>query len=93
MTHREFRTWHEWLKIQWNTPSRTDHYLMKIAKEIRSIFNKNVKEEHFLAKFVWTLDPKTNQTVGLTKDQVASMAVTTWKHRLGNNIRVVKANK
>ncbi len=31
MTHRQFLTWQEWLAEQWNTPSRTDHYLMRVA--------------------------------------------------------------
>jgi hypothetical protein len=31
LTHREFVTWQAWLDEQWNKPSRTDFYLMRIA--------------------------------------------------------------
>lgn len=31
MTDRQFRAWCKWLDMQWDRPSRTDHYLMQIA--------------------------------------------------------------
>jgi hypothetical protein len=37
MTHRQFRSWMEWDRIEKNRPSRTDHYLMQIAMEVRAI--------------------------------------------------------
>lgn len=37
ISHREYLLWMEWLRIQWNSPSRNDHYLMAIALELRTI--------------------------------------------------------
>lgn len=34
-TKRQKDAWLKWLRAQWNEPSRTDHYLMQIAQEIR----------------------------------------------------------
>lgn len=30
-THRQYLTWMAWLDEQWNSPSRTDYYLIQIA--------------------------------------------------------------
>lgn len=30
-THRQWLVWREWLRRQWNDPSRTDYYLMQLA--------------------------------------------------------------
>ena len=35
MSNRHALMWFRWLHIQWNTPSRSDYYLMQIAAEIR----------------------------------------------------------
>lgn len=32
LTHRQYETWQAWLEQQWNEPSRTDHYLMSVAR-------------------------------------------------------------
>lgn len=32
MSHREFLSWQEWLREEWNRPNRTDHYLLRIAQ-------------------------------------------------------------
>lgn len=34
MTHRQFLVWTAWLKEQWNSPNRTDHYLMLLAQHL-----------------------------------------------------------
>jgi hypothetical protein len=54
MTHRELLTWVAWLDADWERPSRTDHYLMAIAAEVRRGHVKkpnSVKPEHFKLKF------------------------------------------
>jgi hypothetical protein len=33
-TERELRVWLAWLDMQWNRPSRTDWYLMRVASEV-----------------------------------------------------------
>lgn len=37
MTHRQFMAWMEWLESEWNRPSRSDNYLMQIAKEVENV--------------------------------------------------------
>lgn len=37
MTHRQFVAWQDWLGRQWNEPTRSDHYLMQIAAEVRRV--------------------------------------------------------
>lgn len=54
MTHREFQTRWAWLQEQWNNPSRTDYYLIQIAREVRAVLSKNpnqIKFEHLRIKF------------------------------------------
>lgn len=34
MSHREYLTRLAWLDLQWNKPSRTDHYLMRIVQAL-----------------------------------------------------------
>lgn len=32
MTHRQFCVWRAWLDEQWNRPSRSDYYAMRVAQ-------------------------------------------------------------
>lgn len=41
MTHRQFEAWHEWLKRQWNIPSRTDYQIMALASEVHDLKYKH----------------------------------------------------
>lgn len=34
MTHRQFRAWVEFLREDWNNPSRSDYYQMQVALEV-----------------------------------------------------------
>lgn len=34
-THREYRLWMEFFASEWNEPSRTDHYIMQVAAQVR----------------------------------------------------------
>lgn len=44
MTHRQFRAWRAWLDMQWDRPSRTDHYIMQAtAESIRPHVKKGTK--------------------------------------------------
>ncbi|MEM2932493.1 MAG: hypothetical protein QXI61_06600 [Nitrososphaerota archaeon] len=36
ITYREYLLWKEWIDNQWNNPSRTDYYLMQIARMLSS---------------------------------------------------------
>jgi hypothetical protein len=31
----------EWLKKQWNEPSRSDYYMMQVAREVHCVLHKN----------------------------------------------------
>lgn len=32
MTHRQYVTWVAWLELQWNEPSRSDYYTLRVAE-------------------------------------------------------------
>ncbi len=34
ITHRQYLAWQEWLKEEQNRPSRSDHYVMQVAREV-----------------------------------------------------------
>jgi hypothetical protein len=44
MTHRMFLAWQAWLEMQWNKPTKTDHYLMQIAVEVRRVLAKDPRK-------------------------------------------------
>lgn len=58
MTHRQHATWLAWLDLQWNLPSRQDHYLARIAAEIRRVpfavwgRSPQIEAKDFLLKFL-----------------------------------------
>jgi hypothetical protein len=35
LTHRQCVAWSVWLERQWNKPTRSDHYAMQVAAEVR----------------------------------------------------------
>ena len=41
MTHRQFLAWQAWLEDEWNRPSRTDYYLMRVAQRVHQTMVKN----------------------------------------------------
>lgn len=52
MTYREFLVWVDWLNEQWNRPSRTDHYLMQIAREVFCVLRSRVSLDLFKLPFI-----------------------------------------
>ena len=40
ITHREYLTWQKWEAQQWNEPSRSDHYLMRVAQRVQQVLAK-----------------------------------------------------
>jgi hypothetical protein len=88
MTHREFITWQEWLQEEWNRPSRTDHYLMRIALEVASVLAKDpksIKIGQFKLEF-GKPDPENPDEPSapkMTKERAANIAKLTWAKRLG----------
>ena len=54
MTYRQYITWLLWEEEEWNQPSRSDHYLMQIACEVRRVLSgkPNLIQPHiFRLKF------------------------------------------
>lgn len=41
ITHREFLVREAWVEQQWNRPSRTDFYLMRVAQRVQQVLAKN----------------------------------------------------
>lgn len=61
-SHRRYVTALAWLNDQWNKPSRSDHYQMQIAREIRmgNVKDpKTVEMDHFKIPFTMTSGPIT----------------------------------
>jgi len=61
LTARQYEVWQAWLDLQWNRPSRTDHYLMQIAAQVTRAAAKNprsVKSEGFKIEFKTRDTPK-----------------------------------
>ena len=56
-------------------PSRTDHYIMGVSKEVRSVLSsnpKNIKAEHFRLKFESVKKPP------MSVEQAASISKSKW---------------
>jgi len=59
VSSREYELWQEWFKLDANSPSRTDHYLMQITQDIRGLFAKRrPKLDDCKIKFEWSDDDK-----------------------------------
>lgn len=43
MTHRQFITWRYWIEIDWNTPSRSDHYVMQVGQKVERVLHRKPK--------------------------------------------------
>lgn len=74
-------TWMSWLEMEWNRPSRIDHYLMQIAKEVKRLFKKNpekIQHEEFQLKFeVQAAKPQ------MTREQRIAASKAAWFGWLG----------
>lgn len=78
-----------WLGGEWNEPSRTDHYLIQIASEIRRGNVKrprSVKHEHLKIKFV---EKGSKPTSPMTKELAAKLSKARWVARMGMPVQVV----
>ena len=84
-THRELLAWNEWLDEQWNQPTRSDHYLMQIAQEVRRSFAKKCPK--FSAFKIPFQTPKPAKPVSPeTIAQRAAIAKAIWSQRLGRKV-------
>lgn len=40
-TERELRVWLAWMALQWDSPDRSDYYLMQVACEVRRVLSRD----------------------------------------------------
>ena len=88
VSHREYLSWLEWFQLDQNTPSRADHYAMKIAQEIRSMaysFHKKPPTVPNLEKFIipFVLRKKAVTPIKLTVQERTARSQAMWCGRLG----------
>lgn len=90
MTHREFRTWREWLDNQWNVPDRHDFYIMRLIAEVNAILSKQRTID--ANKFKLTFDRVIPSAEKLKKDihAISKQAQDRWIGMLGIKDRVVR---
>ena len=80
MTGRQFLAWQAWLREDLNHPSRTDHYLMSIAAEVRRVMAKkpgDISLRDFLLR--WE-EPKPDTR---TKEEKVAESKAVWRAFLG----------
>lgn len=41
MPHRQVVAWQEYLRLRWNEPSRSDHYVMQLNEDLIRVNSKN----------------------------------------------------
>jgi len=82
MTYREYLTYLADYGEEWNQPDRHDHYLMQIAAEIRSIFNKNVTIDKLKIPFKSTTDTKRKVATKEEREEATRLAKAAWSARL-----------
>jgi hypothetical protein len=86
MTHRQYLTWQTWLGMQWERPSREDHYRMQVACEVRRTIVKDPSSPRigdFKLRFETTRasrdsGSKGGTNKGLSRDQAAAMSKARW---------------
>lgn len=88
ITHRQYEMWQLWLDQQWNKPSRTDHYLMQIAMEVRRPNvkgSKNLKMKDFVIKFT-SQDGRVGSK--LSKEQATAFSKAKWLSAFGGKTKI-----
>lgn len=58
VSHREFTLLVAWLQEEWNKPSRTDHYLMKIVSYLARLPGKGPLHQLSYFKIPWSWERK-----------------------------------
>lgn len=97
MTHRQYLTWQAWLADQWNQPSRSDHYLMRIARHCHQALttSRSVTEDEEKVVFVFGKDndekgeSKSGPMPGakpMTKETITAIQKSIWRQRMGEPI-------
>ena len=79
VSYREYLGWMERFKEEWNSPSRTDYYLMQIAMVLLGTKKGKVDDLKIPFKF----KSETHHDVTMTAEQATAMAKARWHARLG----------
>lgn len=70
MTYRQFSVWQDWLDEQWNSPSRSDHYVMQLNATVANMFSKNLLDmKKLVIKFVRSVSRKSEADRTLASKQ------------------------
>lgn len=91
ISHREFQAWNLYLAEAWNSPNKTEYYLMQIALEVRRSNSRRPnkhKLEHMKLSFD-TGQPKPKKKVDRNKAVVQAKSV--WAARFPGIIRRSKS--
>ncbi len=81
-TNRQYNVWMEWLRQQWNNPSRSDNYLMQIAVEVKRVLSKTpnkIKHDQFEIPFTFKKRKAVSKLVA--KEQTVEQATQRSKSR------------
>lgn len=106
MTNRQYLVWIEWLKGDWNNPSRSDHYQMQTACEVRRVLSSEpnkIQSEQFKIPFVFKEVSTNSQTSlkekpkegrgGITQEQMEQQALARWVGMMPKEPVRVKGSK
>ena len=83
-TNRQFQMMVEFLKMEWNQPSRSDNYLMLIAQEVRRVLSKD-PAKITLSDFKLTFGTGNEKTPKMSREQRTAIAQNHWRSLLGMN--------
>ena len=89
LTYRQFLTWFEWLEMQWNLPTRTDHYLMQIALlliQAHSADSSSVGLDTLKIKFS---EAKKKTVTAEQRAQHMRNVLAVWVGRVGGQVREI----
>lgn len=82
MSHREYLMIDAWLEAEWNRPSRTDHYLMKICSYLARIPGKGKLRELLLFKIPFGRKSEKGIETQQAKEQRAAQSRAAWRASL-----------
>jgi len=95
VSHREHRTWVEWLDLQWNKPGRLEWYLMQIAFFIaQSASRERLSIKDFKIPFEFVMPEGAPEDEEKEKELASRQSIAAWFSMLGpQNIRIADAKR
>ena len=81
LSHREVKARLQWIQEQWNKPTATHYYLMRIAQRVQQVLagkqRDNITMDHQRVNFERKVVEKLSST-GLTKEEATRIAKARW---------------